>query len=343
MKEQYKGLTGLKAVSIILIVLMHVAWNGNYNINGFAFNVIIKNLSVFVELFFIISAFGMCCGYYNKFKKNEINLNEFYKRRYKKILPFFAFVVICDLLASGITGKNILESFLDICLILGFLPNNTVEIVGVGWTLGVIFAFYILFPFFVFMIWTKKRAWFSLVITLIIRFFGEAYLGLSDATVNGNILSWLYLFVLGGILFLYKDEMVKIYKKRIYLLVIFFISLFMLECWIYNQGYHIFAAKVVIISFIVLIVYSIVETNDLMGNKLFVFIGGYCYEIYLIHMMVFRILEKIHVIHLFDNELVSYIFAYIITIILSLLLSIFVRKMINIIENRMLKIRMKRI
>ena len=36
----------------------------------------------------IISAFGMCCGYYNKIENNEISVNEFYKKRFQKILPF---------------------------------------------------------------------------------------------------------------------------------------------------------------------------------------------------------------------------------------------------------------
>ena len=32
-------------------------------------------------------------------------------------------------------------------MLFGFLPNNTLSTIGVAWTLGAIFAFYIIFPF----------------------------------------------------------------------------------------------------------------------------------------------------------------------------------------------------
>lgn len=52
-------------------------------------NRLVPHLSSYVYLFFIISGFGMCCGYYEKIKNNEITLNNFYSKRYRKILPFF--------------------------------------------------------------------------------------------------------------------------------------------------------------------------------------------------------------------------------------------------------------
>lgn len=41
----------------------------------------------------------------------------------------------------------------------GLLPNMRIEVIGVSWTLAVIFVFYMLFPFFCFLIGNKKRAW----------------------------------------------------------------------------------------------------------------------------------------------------------------------------------------
>ena len=42
----------------------------------------------------------MCCGYYEKILKNEITLEKFYVKRFKKILPFFALLVFVDLIMS---------------------------------------------------------------------------------------------------------------------------------------------------------------------------------------------------------------------------------------------------
>ena len=36
----------------------------------------------------MVSAFGMCCGYYEKFKSGKVNLEKFYIRRFEKNLPF---------------------------------------------------------------------------------------------------------------------------------------------------------------------------------------------------------------------------------------------------------------
>ena len=70
----------------------------------------------------VISAFGMCCGYYEKILKNEITLEKFYVKRFKKILPFFALLVFVDLIMSP-SIESLYEAFADLTLMFGFLPN----------------------------------------------------------------------------------------------------------------------------------------------------------------------------------------------------------------------------
>lgn len=325
--KKYKSIDGLKAVSIIMIVLVHVAVNGQYKIDNYFFNVIVKHLSIFIELFFMLSAFGMCCGYYEKFKNGEISLNDFYKRRIIRIWPCFALLVVLDLVVSGFIKKNILEAFLDGTLLMGFLPNNHIEIAGIGWTLGVIFAFYILFPFFVFIMWNKLRAWISLAVFVAIKLFATPYLAWEGKALNGNILTWFFMFIIGGLLFLYKDTLIKIFKRKEYLLVIIFALLFAIENYVYNKGHGLIAGKIVILSFIVLIIYAMVERVPILGNKVLVFIGTICLQIYLFHVMVFRVLEKIGSIHLVKNETISLIIVFLITLAVTIGIS-YVIKMV---------------
>ena len=40
-------------------------------------------------------------------------------------------------------------------------------------------------------------------------------------------------------------------------------------------------------------------------NPVAKFLGGICFEIYLCHMVIYRVLEKLHLIHLFENALSS--------------------------------------
>ena len=142
--NRYGNIDGLRAFAAIGIILMHVFYNGQYSITGPIISVIAR-AGLLTRLFFIISGFGMCCGYYEKIKNNQISINKFYNKRYLKILPFFAVLVFLDLGVSAITGtlgfKSIYEGFSDLTLLFGFLPAGNIEVVGVGWTLGVIFAF----------------------------------------------------------------------------------------------------------------------------------------------------------------------------------------------------------
>lgn len=55
--------------------------------------------------------------------------------------------------------ESLFEVFANLTLCQGLLPNAKISVIGVSWTLAVIFVFYMLFPFFCFLIGNKKRAW----------------------------------------------------------------------------------------------------------------------------------------------------------------------------------------
>ena len=71
--DRYEGIDGLKAYAIIGIALMHVLANGEYRMGGFVFERLIPSFTNLVFLFMIVSGFGMCCGYYQKFKDQKIS------------------------------------------------------------------------------------------------------------------------------------------------------------------------------------------------------------------------------------------------------------------------------
>lgn len=92
--NHYPGLDVVRVIAIAGIVLMHVLANGNYDLSGFLFEKVIGTAGNFTILFMMVSAFGMCCGYYEKFKAGTINIEAFYKRRYEKLWPFFAWQLV---------------------------------------------------------------------------------------------------------------------------------------------------------------------------------------------------------------------------------------------------------
>ena len=107
----------------------------------------------------------MCCGYYDRIKNAEITPERFYTKRIAKLLPFFALLVLLDIIGTG--GKDSLwEASADITMVFNLLPDLNIEVIGVGWALGVIFLFYFLFPFFVYTISTKRRAWLTFAVSI---------------------------------------------------------------------------------------------------------------------------------------------------------------------------------
>lgn len=101
----------------------------------------------------------------SRFKKGTITPNSFYKKRYARILPYFACLCLLDLVMNPSRGA-FFETFANLTLCFNLLPNPHITVIGVGWFLGVVFVFYLLFPFFVFMTDNKRRAWLSMLIAL---------------------------------------------------------------------------------------------------------------------------------------------------------------------------------
>ena len=86
--KRYEGLDGIRALACFGIAAMHVLGNAGYNVNGFIFTSFIPSLTNLVFLFMVISGFGMSCGYFDRFMNKQIDIVDFYKKRYRKILPF---------------------------------------------------------------------------------------------------------------------------------------------------------------------------------------------------------------------------------------------------------------
>ena len=151
-RENYNSLDGLRAYSAIGIAMMHFLANiKSGQLSWMPANHVISFFTNFVYLFFIVSAFSMCCGYYERMKSGQVSMNDFYKKRYKRIWPYFALLCMIGLAFDHTLG-GVWQTFADLTLCFNLLPNPDIQIIGVGWFLGLVFLFYIMFPFFTFLI-----------------------------------------------------------------------------------------------------------------------------------------------------------------------------------------------
>lgn len=90
-QKHFHSLDGLRAIAALSIVAMHVLSNSNYKMSGFIAQRVIPSFSDFVFLFMTISAFGMCCGYYERIMHNQLSLSHFMKDVSGKFFRFLEF------------------------------------------------------------------------------------------------------------------------------------------------------------------------------------------------------------------------------------------------------------
>lgn len=303
-QERYENLDGIRAYACIGLVLMHVLANGNFGLTGFVFEKLIPSFARLIYLFMLLSAFSMCCGYYERFKTGTISLEQFYIRRYQRIWPFFALLCTAELIVSH-SLNALYEWFADLTLAFGFIPNHGIEVVGVGWFLGTIFVFYMIFPFFVFLMKDKKRAWFVMGICLILHVL--CIVRFEGAKWKGNIIYSSIFFVAGGLIYLYRD---KLKNLNTALKAVIGIAAIAALVAYYLVTSDLLSMFIMLLLFTLLTIAAISPgggiSKALLQNKIVRFIGGLSMEIYLCHMFVYRFFEKLNMLHITESEVVNY-------------------------------------
>lgn len=335
-KVHYGALDGLRAYSAIGVAMMHILSNGQYRIKGFVFNSFIASLGNLVFLFMMISAFSMCCGYYKRITSQQISIEKFYSRRYQKMWPFFAILCLIDIIISP-SKSAIYELFANLTLCFGLLPNANISVIGIGWFLGLIFVFYMIFPFFCFLISNKKRAWMAMVISMIfnvlcrIYFFDKNHM-LDHFDVRTNIIYSSMFFMAGGIIYLYKEQLLKIVSK--YRISVILLALLFTIGYFYEGNAEPFIMLLLFAIFLIYSIGSLEKQGKILENKFTKFIGNISLEIYLCHMVFYRLIEKLHLTHLLGNEIFSYILTVIMTLCCAVVFSCGIKYFLNKVVQR---------
>lgn len=289
--KRYDAIDGLRAYAAIGIVAMHVMTNGEF-VLPYPVHRVIGSMGEFVYLFMAVSGFSMCCGYYERMLSGNLSIVDFYKRRFSKALPFFALLCLVDLISNPSTSA-LYETFANITLCFGLLPNPTMSVVGVGWFLGLVFVFYLLFPFYWFLLANKKRAWLSFAIALVynqlcnVFFFNNAHV-VAGFDARTNILYCAVFFIMGGLLFLYRDKLSD--KRGVIKPLALLISI---AIYLYMAFTHVSALSLLLFCGLLLIA-AILDTSrgGLLSNIVVRGIASISLEIYLSHMAIFRLIEK---------------------------------------------------
>lgn len=335
--EHYNSLNGVRAYAAIAILLMHVFANSKYIIEVLEDYPLFPFLNNLTFLFMIVSAFSMCCGYYEGISIGTINLLDYYRKRYTKIWPYFALLVLLDFILSP-SLDSLYEVFADLTLAFGLLPNANISVIGVGWFLGVAFVFYMLFPFFCFLLSDKRSAWIAMGITVIYNHLCTVYFLNDVHVVEGyyNRHSFIFcsmFFMAGGLIYLYRKELIVLVKKsRELFMAAGIISVVM---YLIIDGFRTSVTMnlSMLIVFILWTVYAIGTDGKILNNRFTSFISGISMEIYLCHMMIFRIMEKLHLTYIFGSGWLSYAVTVVLVLVGAILFSLCAKWFLGKIER----------
>lgn len=305
--NKYDKLDGLRAYAALGIIMMHVLANGGYALDGFLFDRLIPSFTDLVFLFMVISGFSMCCGYYDKIANAEITPAQFYSKRFKKVWPFFAVLCLLELCVSP-SVNALYETIANLTLCFGLLPNADISVIGVGWFLGLVFVFYMIFPFYCFLLQNRKRAWCVFGVSILLNWLCVVRF---DAGRSNIMYSAMY-FIAGGMIYLYRKQLYDWVQKAGILLLAGILLVTVLYFAVRGNEF------VLLLWCTVVTVYALGNTNGkctFLSNAFTRKVSSISLELYLSHMVIFRVLEKLRLVKCFESD----VFAYFLAVVLTML------------------------
>lgn len=286
---------GLRAYAAIGIVMMHVQANMTVKPSeNVLTDSVIPWFTDFTLLFMVISAFSMCCGYYDRVKNGEITPAKFYAKRYHRAWPFFAMMVMISFVMEP-SWATFCQSFANLTMCFNLLPNPEIEVIGVGWFLGTVFTFYMLFPFFTFLLDNKKRGWMVLGLSMLFCYIAMTYFSSSDIVVSPidkkNIIYSAPFFISGGMIYLYRHVIKQWVEKYWLVAMCICLGLTILKFVVNVKGFELLADWVVFSAWLM---YALGAKDIVLNNKIVKYLSGISMEIYLCHMMFYRVAGMLH-------------------------------------------------
>lgn len=315
-RENYASLDGLRAYAAIGIVMMHVQANiaVKPSVNVLTEKVI-PWFTDFTLLFMVISAFSMCCGYYDRVKNGEITPAKFYAKRYHRTCPFFAMMVLIAFVMDP-SWSTFCQSFANLTMCFNLLPNPEIEVIGVGWFLGTVFTFYMLFPFFTFLLNNKKRGWMVLGLSLVFCYIAITYFSSPNIVVGPigrrNIIYSAPFFISGGMIYLYRHAIKQWVEKYWIVALAVCIALTILMFVVSFKKFEIFPD---LMLFSAWLMYALGAKDVVLNNKIVKYLSGISMEIYLCHMMFYRVAGMLHFDRFIHQCDVLYISTFIVTLV----------------------------
>lgn len=200
MDKRIDALDALRAFAALGVILLHVAALNSVKLPP-VYSAIVPYLGLGVEMFFTLSAFCLCLGYYGKLDDGAAAAR-FFKRRFLRIAPlFYALIPVWSVIMlmkfnQPVSAWSIL---LNVTFLFNLDPNSS-GIVWAGWSIGAEMLFYLAFPLCACYLTSIKRAALAALVSvaLSIAFRSYSEVALNHSFAQQNIIG-VFPFFLAGI------------------------------------------------------------------------------------------------------------------------------------------------
>lgn len=306
----------MRGIWCIIIMLVHVPLNQQNNIQNF----IGSFAFIGVTFFFMISSYTMTLNYIDN---EKFNFKYFIKRITKILFVCLLTDRVCRLIIDILINKKITTHF--------YLGINH----WVGWLL--ICLIILAISQFIFVKRIKHCSYFASGLILafsLLTFILKKNNVLSDTVWSVECLG----FVFGILLATYKNKFILLFNNKWMKNIIIITLLCILVGILYEKFKTVFFVGDYILRFILdllaTLLILILNIHISIGNKCTIFLGKISYEIYIVHIYVYIIMDKLLIA---DNSALYIVSSIIITIIVSYIIS----NVVNIIFkmcNRMIEL-----
>ncbi|RZJ82295.1 MAG: acyltransferase [Flavobacterium sp.] len=299
-----------------------------------------------VELFFLVSAFTLLLSY-NRRKEEDLNVGNFFIRRYFRIAPMFYFALVYFLIqdrnlpypASYMQNASPSNIIAHSLLLNGVSPHWINSIVPGGWSVGVEVLFYMMCPFLFLKITNVKKAMLYYFISFIAGQILYFYLLANPLITDGikwelflyyYLPSHFFIFMLGFIAYYTTKMTIKEASKYIAVLVVSCVFFYAVLRLMPFANYKLINNNLMGIFFVLVINVLSRYSVPIIVNPLIRYLGKISFSVYLTHFAAMYVLNVFKLNELTQNHNQNFLIRLILVLVIAVPISTITYRLIEI-------------
>jgi peptidoglycan/LPS O-acetylase OafA/YrhL len=287
--KRIEALDALRAYAAGAVMLLHIFALNAIKLPDYLSG-IVPHFGLGVELFFTLSAFCLCLGYFEKLQDGA-SIRRFLKRRFFRIAPLFYMLLpvwVAIMYFKFDQSFSPATMLLNATFLFNLVPGEQSGIVWASWSIGVEMLFYALFPLCVMFLTNTMISGIATAVAIILATQFKSVVSplVSDASfVNMSFFTMLPFF-LAGITAFHVWKRLLMLTERKQRLVGNALLLSVIGWWLLLAVSGLGSLYLIGAAFPVLILSQVVAPNYLISNPLTVYLGTRGYSLYLLHPIV---------------------------------------------------------